>query len=396
MQLLMTGETADELVGYRSEFPILACTTYLISNSLGAMPRQVYDAMKGYADTWASRGVRAWEERWWMLAAKVGAEIGALMNAPEGTVSVHQNVTTCQAVVASCFDFSGKRNKVVYSDLNFPSVMYFWEAHRAYGARVDMVRTDDGIRVPTERLLAAIDETTLLVPVSHVIFRSSYIQDAKAIIEKAHRVGAHVVLDTFQSLGNVPVDVQALNVDFACGGVLKWLCGGPGVGYLYVRPDLGGKLEPKFTGWFAHQSSMDFEIGPIRYADPPFRFMNGTSNIPALEAARPGLKIIAEVGITRIREKSKKQTARLIELADQHGWRVNSPRDPEERGGTVSINLPNSQEVCRELLKREIIVDWRPKAGVRMSPHFYTTDRELEIAIDAVEEILKDCWGAGQ
>ena len=386
----MTHDAEDELLRYRSEFPILERTTYLISNSLGAMPRAVYDAMKGYADTWATRGVRAWEEQWWMLAADVGAQIGALLNAPAGAVSTHQNVTTCQAVVASCFDLSGKRNKIVYSDLNFPSVMYFWEAQRAYGAQVHMVRTDDGITVPTERMLDTIDDSTLLVPISHVIFRSSYIQDARAIIEKAHRVGAHVVLDTFQSLGNVPVDVLALNVDFACGGVLKWLCGGPGVGYLYVRPDLGTKLEPKLTGWFAHQNSMAFEIGPTRYTDPPFRFMNGTSNIPALEAARPGLKIIAEVGIPRIREKSKRQTARLIELADQHGWRVNTPRDPERRGGTVSIDMPNSQEVCQELLRRDILVDWRPKAGVRMSPHFYTTDRELEIAIAAVEELLRE------
>ena len=384
----MTRETEDELLRYRSEFPILESTNYLISNSLGAMPRGVYEAMNAYAHTWATRGVRAWEERWWRLASEVGNEIGALMNAPAGAVSTHQNVTTCQAIVASCFDFSGKRNKVVYTDLNFPSVMYFWEAQRAYGARVHMVRTDDGITVPLARLLDAIDETTLLVPVSHVIFRSSYIQDAKAIIEKAHRVGAHVVLDMFQSLGNVPVDVQALNVDFACGGVLKWLCGGPGVGYLYVRPDLGRKLEPKFTGWFAHQNSMAFEIGPIRYTDPPFRFMNGTSNIPALEAARPGLKIIAEVGIQRIREKSKRQTERLIELASQHGWAVNSPRNPEERGGTVSIDMPNSQEVCQKLLEREILVDWRPNAGVRMSPHFYTRDRELELAIEGVEDIL--------
>lgn len=392
----MALETDDELLRYRAEFPILEKTTYLISNSLGAMPRAVYGAMKGYADTWATRGVRSWEERWWMLAEEVGNEIGALMNAPAGSVSTHQNVTTCQAVVASCFDFSGKRNKVVYSDLNFPSVMYFWEAQRAYGAHVDMVKTDDGITVPTERLLDAIDETTLLVPISHVIFRSSYIQDAKAIIEKAHRVGAHVVLDTFQSLGNVPVDVQALNVDFACGGVLKWLCGGPGVGYLYVRPDLGKKLEPKFTGWFAHQNSMGFEIGRIRYTDPPYRFMQGTTNIPALEAARPGLKIIAEVGVQRIREKSKRQTARLMELAGQRGWRVYTPRDPERRGGTVSIEMPNSQEVCRELLKREILVDWRPRAGVRMSPHFYTTDPELETAIGAVEEILKEQEAAGR
>jgi kynureninase len=386
----MTREINDELLRYRSEFPILASTTYLISNSLGAMPRGVYDAMKGYADAWATRGVRAWEERWWMLAAEVGAEIGGLMHAPQGTVSTHPNVTTCQAVVASCFDFSGRRNKVVYSDLNFPSVMYFWEAQRAYGAQVAMVKTDDGVTVPIERMLDAIDETTLLVPISHVIFRSSYIQDAKAIVEKAHRVGAHVVLDTFQSLGNVPVDVQALDVDFACGGVLKWLCGGPGVGYLYVRPDLGKKLEPKFTGWFAHQNSFAFETGAIRYTEPPYRFMNGTSNIPALEAARPGLRVIAEVGVERIREKSKRQTARLIALADEHGWRVNSPRDPERRGGTVSIDMPHSQEVCRELLKRDVVVDWRPGAGVRMSPHFYTTDGELEAAIGAVEEILRE------
>jgi kynureninase len=380
----------DELLRYRSQFPILERTTYLISNSLGAMPRDVYEAMKGYADIWATRGVRAWEERWWMLAAQVGDEIGALMNAPPASVSTHQNVTTCQAVVASCFDFSGKRNKVVYSDLNFPSVMYFWEAQKANGARVHMVPTDDGITVPTERLLDAINEQTLLVPVSHVIFRSSYIQDAKAIIEKAHRVGAHVVLDTFQSLGTVPVDVHALDVDFACGGVLKWLCGGPGVGYLYVRPDLGRKLEPRFTGWFAHQNSFGFEIGPTRYAEPPFRFMNGTSHIPALEAARPGLKIIAEVGIERIREKSKRQTSRLIELASQHQWRVNSPRDPEKRGGTVSIDMPDAEEVCRELLRRDILVDYRPKAGVRMSPHFYNKDEELETAIAAVQEILKE------
>ena len=379
----------DELLRYRSEFPILERTTYLISNSLGAMPRGVYESLRGYADTWATRGVRAWEERWWMLAAEVGEEIGVLMNAPKGSVSTHQNVTTCQAVVASCLDFSGARNKVVYSDMNFPSVMYFWEAQRAYGARVQMVKTDDGITVPIERLLEAIDEQTLVVPISHVIFRSSYINNVKAIIEKAHKVGAMVVLDTFQSLGSVQVDVTALNVDFACGGVLKWLCGGPGVGYLYVRPDLGRKLEPKFTGWFAHENSMGFETGPIKYSEPPFRFMNGTTHIPALEAARPGLKIIREVSVEKIREKSKRQTAQLIELADRRGWHVNTPRDPEQRGGTVSIAMPDAAEVCRELLRRVILVDYRPKAGVRMSPHFYTTDEELGVAMSAVDEILR-------
>jgi kynureninase len=380
----------DDLLRYRSEFPILDRTTYLISNSLGAMPRGVADAMKRYTDTWATRGVRAWEERWWTLAAEVGDRIGALMNAPQGSVATHPNVTTCQAVVASCFDCSGKRNKVVYTDMNFPSVMYFWEAQRTRGVRVHMVKTDDGITVPTERLLDAIDEETVLVPVSHVLFRSGCINDASAIIEKAHKVGAHVLLDTFQSLGTVPVDVQRLNVDFACGGVLKWLCGGPGTAYLYVRPDLGRRLAPTFTGWFAHENPFGFEVGPIRYTASAYRFMNGTTPIPALEAAGPGLTIVAEAGIGRIREKSTRQTARLIELADRRGWTVNTPRDPERRGGTVSIDMPRSQEVCRELLKRDILVDWRPNAGVRMSPHFYTADEELDRALDAAQEIAEE------
>src|SRR5437899_8016600 len=210
-----------------------------------------------------------------MLAAEVGDEIGTLMNAPKDTVSTHQNVSTCQAIVASCLDFSSKRNKVVYSDMNFPSVMYFWEGQRAYGARVHMVKTDDGITVPLDRMLDAIDEETLIVPMSHVVFRSAYIQDAKAIVEKAHKVGAMVLLDTFQSLGTMPIDVRALNVDFVTGGVLKWLCGGPGTAYLYVRPDLGAKLQPKFTGWSAHENPFAFEIGPINYSDEHYRFMNG-------------------------------------------------------------------------------------------------------------------------
>lgn len=379
----------DPLLRNRSEFPILEQTTYLISNSLGAMPRGVREALSEYSEIWATRGVRAWEEKWWMLPLEVGNLIGQLMNASPNSVAIHGNVTQCQAVIASCFDFSGKRNKVVYSDLNFPSVMYFWEAQRTRGARIHMVKTDDGIEVPTARLLDAIDEETLLVPVSHVIFRSSFINDAKAICEKAHRVGAHVILDTFQSLGSgVPVDVQALNVDFACGGVLKWLCGGPGTAYLYVRPDLASKLEPKFTGWLAHENPFDFKIGPTRYTEGPYRFLNGTPNIPALYAALPGLKILRQLEMAEVRKKSKRLTNRIISLAEERGWRVSAPRDPERRGGTVAIDMPHSKEVCAELLKRDILVDWRPGAGVRMSPHFYNKDEEIEFAIAAVDEIL--------
>jgi kynureninase len=378
----------DPLLRCRAEFPILETTTYLISNSLGAMPRGVADAMREYTDVWATRGVRAWADRWWMLARDVGDQIAALLNAPKGSVSIHQNVTQCQAVVASCFDFSGRRNKVVYTDLNFPSVMYFWEAQRARGARVHMVGNDDAVHVNTGRLLEAIDEETLLVPISHVIFRSSFIQDVPAIVERAHQVGAHVILDAFQALGSVPVDVRDLNVDFACGGVLKWLCGGPGTAYLYVRPDLGATLQPSFTGWTAHADPFAFEIGATRYVEPPYRFMNGTPNVPALYAAQPGLRIVSEVGVDRIRDKSQRQTARLIELADAREWRVNTPRHPDRRGGTVSIEMPNAKEVCAQLLERDVLVDWRPKAGVRLSPHFYTKDEELDTAVAAIDEIV--------
>ena len=381
---------SDDLLRYRPEFPILARTTYLISNSLGAMPRGVEDALHHYAEMWNTRGVRAWEEAWWMLAAQVGDEIGALMNAPAGSVACLQNVTTCQATVASCLDFSGRRNKVVYTDLNFPSIMYFWEAQRSRGARVEMVRNDDGIHVNTERLLDAIDDETLIVPFSHVIFRSAFIQDVEAIVEKAHRVGAYVLLDSFQATGTLPFDVQRFNVDFCTGGVLKWLCGGPGTAYLYVRPDLAKKLEPTFTGWIGHENPFGFEIGATRYSPTIYRFTQGTPNIPALQVARPGAKIIAEVGVDRIREKSKQQTALLIAMADRHGWRVNTPRDPERRAGTVSIDMANAQQVCIELLKRDVLVDYRPKAGVRFSPHFYNSDEELVKAMETVEEILSE------
>ena len=386
---------ADDLLRFRPEFPILEHTTYLISNSLGAMPRQVYDAMHGYAEQWATRGVRAWEE-WWMLAAEVGNQVGALMNAPANSVALHQNVTTCEAVVASCFDFQGRRNKIVYDALNFPSIMYFWEGQRARGARVEMVPTEGGIEVNTQRLLDAIDEETLLVPISHVVFRSAFIQDVAAIVEKAHRVGALVVLDSFQALGTVPFDVQKLNVDFCVGGVLKWLCGGPGTAYLYVRPDLAAKLQPGFTGWMAHQQPFAFEIGPIRYTSGAYKFMNGTPNVAALCAARPGLQIVAAAGLENIRAKSKRQTARLIEMAEQRGWRVNTPRDAERRGGTVSIDVPNAAEVCAALLARDVLVDYRPKAGVRLSPHFYNKDEELDAGIAAMEEIVAEMGAAAR
>ncbi len=378
----------DELLKWREEFPILERATYMISNSLGAMPRGVYDRMKDYADAWASRGVRAWEEGWWEMAVSVGDRIGALVGAAPGDISLHQNVTLTQGIIASCFDFRGPRNKVVLVDMEFPSILYFYQEQQRHGARIEIVKSHDGIRIPLEKLLAAIDEQTLLVPISHVLFRSACILNARAIIERAHRVGAHVILDVFQAAGTVPLDLRALGCDFAVGGVLKWLCGGPGVGYLYVRPDLRAQLKPTLTGWLAHKRPFEFEVGPIDRRDDAFRYLNGTPHIPALYACQPGLEILRQAGVERIRAKSMRQTKRLIEGALARGWRVHTPTDPAERAGTVSVDCPHAHEVTRELLARNILVDFRPQAGVRLSPHFYNRDDEIDFALAQIEEIL--------
>lgn len=379
----------NDLLAWRKEFPILATTTYLISNSLGAMPRGVEPALAEYARTWATRGVRAWEEGWWEMAVALGDRIAPLIGADAGTISLHENVTLTQAVIASCFRFEGQRRKVVLTDKEFPSVVYFWHAQREHGAEVELVRTEeDPVRVPTEKLLAAIDERTLLVPFSHVLFRSAYVQDVQAIVEKAHRVGAHVILDAYQSAGVLPVEVKKWNVDFAVGGVLKWLCGGPGVAYLYVRPDLRAKLRPTLTGWLAHPRPFDFEVGPGVYRDDAFRFLNGTPHIPAFYAARPGLEIIQQVGVERIREHSLQLTRRLIEGARAHGWRVHTPEADRERGGTVTLDVPRAPEVTRELLRRDILIDYRPGAGIRLSPHFYNIEDEVDSVLTEIAAIL--------
>jgi kynureninase len=378
----------DELLKWRGEFPILERTTYMISNSLGAMPRGVYGEMNAYADSWAHRGVRAWEEGWWDMAVGVGDKIAPLIGAAPGEISLHQNVTLIQAVISSCFDFRGPRNKVVMTDLEFPSIQYFYHEQRRHGARVELVRAGNSVSFDVEPFLAAIDETTLLVPISQVLFRSAFIVDARAIIEKAHRVGALVILDLFQATGTIPVDVRALEVDFAVGGVLKWLCGGPGVAYLYVREDLRAKLRPSITGWIAHRRPFAFEAGAIDSREDSFRYLNGTPHIPALFACKPGLDILNQAGIPAIREKSQRMTARVFEAAKSHGWRVNTPEDPALRAGTVSVDCPHAPEVCRELLAREILVDYRPKAGVRLSPHFYNRNDECDFVIEQMAEIL--------
>jgi len=380
----------DELLKWRSEFPILEKAVYLISHSLGAMPRETYDRLHEYADIWATRGVRAWAEGWWDMPVSVGNDVARIIGADEGTVAMHQNVSICQSLILSCFlplTENSKRRKIVYSELNFPSVMYVYDAHaRDHGLRIDIVKSDDGITVPLERMLAAIDEETLLVPISHVLYKSAFLQDAQAIIERGHEVGARVILDVYQSAGTVPFNVKQLNVDFATGGSVKWLCGGPGAGYLYVRPDLIDQLEPKTTGWMAHEHPFAFE-SELHYAPNITRFLHGSPAIPALYAAKSGYRIINEIGVVAIREKSVRQTEALIVLAEEAGFRVTSPKDPAQRGGTITVWDDNAAAITKELIRREFIVDYRPGAGVRISPHFYTKDEELELVIAEMKKI---------
>lgn len=379
----------DDLLKWRSEFPILEKTVYLISHSLGAMPKATYEQLHEYADSWATRGVRAWAEGWWDMPVTAGNEVARIIGADPGTVVMHQNVSVCQSLILSCFEPTPERNKIVYSELNFPSVMYVYEAHARSGKlRIETVKSDDGITVPLERMIAAIDETTLLVPFSHVLFKSAFLQDAKAIIDRAHQVGAMVVLDTYQSAGTVPFSVKDLNTDFATGGSVKWLCGGPGAGYLYIRPDLHQELQPKTTGWMAHENPFAFET-KLQYASDVSRFLHGSPAIPALYAARAGYAIINEIGVDKIRAKNVRQTEYLIQLAEEAGFRVTSPRNSSDRGGTITIAHEHAAAMAKELVRREFIIDYRPGAGIRISPHFYTSDHELELIIEEMKKIAE-------
>jgi kynureninase len=368
-----------ELTAYRDRFPILAHTTYLINHSLGAMPRAVEERVADYAAIWRERGIRAWAEGWWTMPLTVGDQIGRIIGAAAGSTVMHQNVAVAEAIVLSCFrPVDPQRNRVVYEDGNFPSVRYLYQAQPELEV---VVAPDDG------GIVDAIDERTLLVPISHVLFKTGEIQDVAAIVRRAHDVGARVVLDAYQSAGIVPLDVTALDVDFAVGGSVKWLCGGPGNGWLYVRPDLVESLEPTFIGWQAHARPFGFEP-ELEYADGVARFLTGTPNVPALYAGTPGYDLIEEIGVERIRENSIRQTELLIELLDDAGFEVGSPRDASRRGGTVTVRVPEFEAVHKELGERQVICDFRPDAGLRLGPHYFTTDDELRHAVTEITEIV--------
>jgi len=381
--------SAADIATWRREFPILDTCTYLVSHSLGAMPRKAADYLQEFAETWSRRGVRAWQEGWWEIGRETGNLLAPVLGVEPNTISMHQNVTVCQAVVASCFSFDGPRSKIVMSDLEFPSNHYLFEGFRRYGADVVYVPSADPIRLDVQRFLDAIDERTLLVPLSLVLFKSAAITDARAVIDKAHRVGAHVILDVYQGAGTVPMALEDWQTDFAVGGSVKWLCGGPGAGYLYVRPDLAPRLRPSFVGWAAHETPFAFATGPVRHAASPERFQSGTPNVPSLYSARAGYEIVAAIGVPAIRQRSLTLTRRIIDAATSAGFRLNTPLDDAERGGSVILDVPDAGAVADALIARGVIVDYRPGAGVRMAPHFYNTEEEIDAAMRVLVEIVE-------
>ncbi len=380
MRVVDYPQRVRDLTDYRSEFPILADTTYLINHSLGAMPRKVAERLGEFARMWAERGIRAWGEGWWEMPLTVGDQIGRIIGAPTGSTVMHQNVAVAEAVVLSCFHpIDPRRNRVVYERGNFPSVRYLYQAQPDLEV---VVCKDD------QEIVEQIDERTLLVPVTHVLFKSGEIQDVEPIVDRAHEAGAYVVLDCYQSAGIVPLDVIRLGLDFAVGGSVKWLCGGPGNGWLYVRPDLADTLEPTYTGWQAHDRPFAFEE-EMDYASGAARFLTGTPNVSAHYAATAGYDLVEEIGVPRIRENSLRQTELLSALADGAGFEVVSPRDPARRGGTVTVRVPEFPAVHAELTERGVLCDFRPDAGIRLGPHYFSTDDEIRFAIEQIADIVE-------
>lgn len=377
---------SDALLRIRAEFPALETNTYLISHSLGAMPRRAYAALKEYADAWARDGILAWE-RWFPMVRENGDRIGRLIGAPPGHIIIHQNVSTLLSIVLSCFDFL-KRDTVVSTDMTFSTNHYNLLARRDRGMfKLRVAESPDGIRMDTQRVVDLIDERVQLVLLDLVMFRSGGLIDVPAIVRAAHAKGALVLVDAYQGVGTVPVDVRAWDVDMLTGGSVKWLCGGPGSAYLYVRPELVATLEPFANGWISQKRPFAFDMSRVEYADDVHRFLGGTPSIPALYASRSGYEIVGEIGVAAIREKSLRQTQWLMDLADEQGLAVNTPRAASERGGMVCVDFDGAEAVSKELLARRFLIDYRPKCGIRISPHFYTTDDELSAVMAQIREL---------
>ena len=378
----------DELAKYRKQFPILAETTYLNSNSMGAMPAGAHAALGQYCDLWAREGVEAWHQ-WADVIDETADSIARFFEGGRGHTTLNQNVAFFQASVASSIDWNRPRNKVVIEQLQFPNVVYVWDRFRSLGANLELVPSDDGITIPLERMLEAIDETTAVVSISHGIYVSGALQDVAAICRRAHEVGALVVVDVYQTLGTVPFTAADWDADFIVGGSHKWLCGGPGTAFMWVKPGLRPKLEPRTTGWMAHAEPFAFAPAPICYANTSWRFMGGTPSVAAYYVARHAFQTLHEIGIETIRAHNLALCRMVIDRALEAGLTVHSPQDDDQRTGFVAIDFPGSERASQRLVVEGFKHDWRPHCGLRIGPHFYNTPEEVHRMMDRVVELAQ-------
>jgi kynureninase len=371
---------------YRELFPITRKWRYFMNNSHTPAPETVRESLDHFLEMWNEGAAESWDE-WIAESGRVADQIGRIIGAKPGTVAIHANVSTLLAMLLSSYDFrSTKRNKIVYTEMDFPTIGYLADAWRAYGARTVMVKSRDGIGIELEDLLNEIDEETWLVPTCHAFFNSSFLQDIPRIAEHAHRVGALVCADVYQSAGAMPVDVASWNVDFAVGGCHKYLCGGSGTCYLYVRSD-HQKLMPKITGWLAHEDPFAMKNVPMKWREGITRFRNGAPAVAPLYIAKAGLSLIEEIGAQRIRQESEKHTSRLIEWSDQLGLELKTPRELRARGAAVHVRFPGVEAVQTKLKERGFLVHYRDAFHLRIAPHFYNTIEEIDGLMQAIGEL---------
>jgi kynureninase len=377
----------------RRRFAGLDENTWLVSHSMGAPPLGARDVLLRYHAQWADGGPEGAWPQWLDEARAIGDGIGAIVGAPPGSVALAPNVSLLQSALASALDLAStssrrERNEIVYEALQFPSLAYVWAAWERAGAKTVRVPTDDGKTIPTERICAAITERTAVVVLSHAYFQSGVLIDVPAIVARARETGALVVLDVYQTTGTYPYSVVELDVDVAVGGSHKWLCGGPGCGWMYVRPALAPTLRPMVTGWFAHRDPFAFEPPPIDYATDQLRWATGTPTIPGYLVAKAGHDAIREAGVPAIRAHNVRLTTRLTEAALERGWTVSTPHDANRRTGWVGIDVPDGARVLHELIARRIYVDYRPGCGLRVSAHLYTTDEEIERFLSVMDGLV--------
>jgi kynureninase len=370
----------------REQFPILADSTYLVSHSMGAAPLGAREALEAFWDLWASDGPEAWE-RWLPRIGEIADGIGAIVGAAPGSVFLGPNVSILQAALGSCIDFSGDRNEVVYEALQFPSLTYVWREWERYGAVNRIVDSDDGRTIPTERILEAITEKTALAVLSHAYYVSGAIADVRAIQAHCRQVGALLCVDAYQTTGIYPYDVTQWDLDIVTGGSHKWLCGGPGCAWIYVKPSLARELRPALTGWMAHERPFAFEPSPIVYAESMYRFGHGTPTIPGYVVAAPGHEMIRTIGVPKIREHNIRLTEKIVAMSLERSLVVKTPLEPERRTGWIGIDFDGAEAACRQLVAQRVYVDYRPSCGIRVSPHFYTGDDEIEAFFTALDRL---------